>query len=154
MLYFSFFILLLAGIDQFIKEIVRRNLGTQIIEVIPNFISLTHQENRGVSFSFLSDAPDSIRIPLLVGGSSLIVVLLFVYVFRSWDKISFLEKWGFAFILSGALGNLWDRAFRDSVTDYMYFHFYENGFFVNNFADDLISIGFVFLVIKSFSKKG
>lgn len=90
------------------------------------------------------------RAPILAGLSGVIIIGLLIYIYKNWPTISTLERWGFALIISGALGNFWDRAVRQQVTDYMYFHFYDTGFFVNNLADDLISIGFVFLVYKSF----
>ncbi|MBU2645748.1 signal peptidase II [bacterium] len=144
-------ITLLVGLDQFIKYLVRLylNAGSHI-ELIPNLIHLTHQENRGISFSLLSDLPSMLRTPLLAGVSFIVVVGLCIYVFRNWGALVTGEKWGFSLIISGAVGNLIDRAFRQHVTDYMYFHFYETGFFVNNLADDLITIGFLIMLYHAF----
>ncbi|MDT8446445.1 MAG: signal peptidase II [bacterium] len=146
-------ILLLTLSDQLIKVAARRYLPTDhVVEVIPHFIGLIYQENRGISFSLLSELPETLRQPVLAGVSALVVVALSVYLWRRWERVPTLERYGFAMILSGALGNLIDRAFRGSVTDYMYFHAYQTGFFVNNFADDLISIGFVLVLWQSFKK--
>ncbi|MCP4295003.1 MAG: signal peptidase II [Proteobacteria bacterium] len=154
MLIYILFILIFVGLDQWIKILVRQNLtGLSNIEVIPNFIHLTHQENRGISFSMLSDLPDSIRVPLLSGISLVVVLIMLIYLYLKWEKIITLERWGFSLVLSGAIGNLIDRAFRQEVTDYMHFHFYDKSFFVNNLADDLISLGFVFMVYASFKDK-
>ena len=152
--FYLMIIAIFVGLDQIIKILVRSNLNAySYIEIIPNFIHLTHQENRGVSFSFLSNLPDMIRVPLLTGVSLVVIIGLTVYIYKSWNRLDLGERWGFALILSGAVGNLIDRAFRQQVTDYMYFHFYDTSFFVNNFADDLISIGFVLIVWQSFRKK-
>ncbi len=59
---------------------------------------------------------------------------------------------GYFLILGGAIGNLIDRIVYQSVVDFMYFHFYDTGFFVNNFADDIISVGFV-VILASLTKK-
>lgn len=83
----------------------------------------------------------------------MVIIGLSIYVYRTWNRLNTGERWGFTLILSGAIGNLIDRAFRQQVTDYMFFHFYDTPFFVNNLADDLISIGFVLLVWQSFRKK-
>ena len=140
-------ILGLTAIDQLIKFWVRSSLTPEDqVELIPNLIHLTYQENRGISFSFLSSLPDMLRIPLLAGVSFIVIVGLGYYLYKDFDRLSKLDRWGFSLILSGALGNLIDRGFRHSVTDYMFFHFYDTGFFVNNFADDLISIGFVLVL--------
>lgn len=150
MAFYVIIILVLFALDQLIKILVRSYLTPQsFIEVIPNFIHLTYQENKGISFSMFSSLPESFRAPLLASVSGIIIIGLAFYIYKNWNTISIIERWGFTLILSGALGNFWDRAVRQQVTDYMYFHFYETGFFVNNFADDLISIGFVFLVYKS-----
>jgi len=151
---YIFAIVIMAGLDQLIKYLVRFYLtGQSYIEIIPNLIHLTYQENKGISFSFLADLPTMLRVPLLSGVSAIVIVGLSFYIYKKWETLLQWEKWGFVFILSGALGNFWDRAVRQQVTDYMYFHYYDTGFFVNNLADDLISIGFVLIVISGFLKK-
>ncbi len=152
---YIFITFLLVGADQLIKYSVRSYLSPEsFIEVIPNFIHLTHQENQGISFSLLSNLPTGIRVPLLAGISTLVIIGLCVYVIRNWQELNLGERWGFTLIISGALGNLLDRAIRMQVTDYMFFHFFDTSFFVNNLADDLISIGFVLIVWQSIFKKG
>ena len=147
-------IALLVGLDQLIKVLVRMNLtSSSFIEIIPNFIHLTYQENQGISFSLLSDLPQAIRVPLLTGVSVIVIVGLIFYIYKTRHDLTKAEKWGFTLILAGAVGNLIDRAFRQQVTDYMYFHFYDTSFFVNNLADDLISIGFVIMIWQSFKSK-
>lgn len=151
MLFYSIVIVIFFALDQLIKVLVRIHLtSNSFVEIVPNFIHLTYQENRGISFSMFSNLPENMRAPILAGLSGVIIIGLLIYIYKNWPTISTLERWGFALIISGALGNFWDRAVRQQVTDYMYFHFYDTGFFVNNLADDLISIGFVFLVYKSF----
>jgi len=143
----------LVALDQGIKVWVRQTMTPQTaIELIPNLIHLTAQENRGISFSFLSSLPETYRQPALAGVSLLVILGLLVYMWRSWSDLPKIERIGFCLIVSGALGNLIDRAFRGSVTDYMYFHYYDTSFFVNNLADDLISFGFVALLYHSFKK--
>jgi len=154
MIYYLVTIIALVGVDQWIKVLVRTHLTSQsYIEVIPNLIHLTYQENKGISFSMLSDLSESIRVPLLAGVSAVVVIGMFIYLYRYWEQVNRGERWGFSLVLAGAIGNLIDRAFRGQVTDYMFFHYYDKSFFVNNFADDLISIGFVFMVLFSFKKK-
>ncbi len=144
----------LVAFDQIIKYCARRFLSfDSYIEVIPNFIHLTYRENKGISFSMLADLPSEIRAPLLTGFSAVVIAAIVVYVFTVRSKLNSTEKWGFSLVLAGAFSNLLDRAIRQSVTDYMYFHFYDYGFFVNNFADDIISVGFVLLLLGTFSKK-
>jgi len=145
--------LALIALDQGIKIVVRETMTSQtFIELVPNLIHLTSQENRGISFSFLSGLPEGFRQPALAGISFVVIIGLLVYIWRNWKSLPKIERVGFCLILAGAVGNLIDRAFRGSVTDYMYFHYYDTSFFVNNLADDLISFGFVALLYHSFKK--
>jgi signal peptidase II len=154
MKYYLTLIAVFIGLDQLLKLTARLYLRPgRYIEFIPNLIDLTLQENQGISFSLMSDLPSIIRVPLLAGVSLIVVVGLCIYVFRNWTALTTGEKWGFSLIISGAVGNLIDRVFRQQVTDYMYFHFYDTGFFVNNLADDLISIGFVIMLYQAFMIK-
>ena len=144
---YLFAIVGLTALDQVIKVWARAALAEgAYLELIPNFIHLTHQENRGISFSFLANLPDVWRAPLLAGVSALVILGLGVYCYRHRHSLPTSEAWGYSLILAGAMGNLIDRAWRHSVTDYMYFHWYDTGFFVNNLADDLISVGFVLIL--------
>ncbi|MBT3225070.1 MAG: signal peptidase II [Deltaproteobacteria bacterium] len=151
MKYYLTFIAVFIGLDQLLKFTARLYLQSgSYIELIPNLIDLTLQENQGISFSLLSDLPSLVRVPLLAGISLIVVVGLCIYVFRNWTALVTGEKLGFSLIISGAVGNLIDRVVRQQVTDYMYFHFYDTGFFVNNLADDLITIGFLIMVYQAF----
>lgn len=143
--------ILLAALDQGIKILVRATLTSRdMITIVPNFVYLTHQENEGISFSFMSELPDGLRIPLLAGMSLVVMVGLGVYMWKKYEELGVWERWGYATILGGALGNLIDRAFRHSVTDYMYLQFFGEGLFINNFADDLISLGFLLVLAQGF----
>lgn len=151
---YLFAILGLTALDQALKAWAREALAQgAYVELIPNFIHLTYQENRGISFSLLADLPDSLRAPLLAGVSLAVILGLGVYCWKQRHSLPALEAWGYSLILAGALGNLIDRAWRQSVTDYMFFHWYDQGFFVNNLADDLISIGFVLVLWAGFRSK-
>jgi len=55
-------IAVLLAIDLVSKIWIRANVPLyELTTLIPNLIDLTHVQNRGVSFSFLSDLDDSIR---------------------------------------------------------------------------------------------
>ena len=146
-LYFSMMIVLLA-IDEGTKVWVRSHiLGTDLIPIIPNLIDLTFVENKGVSFSFFSDLPDMIRLPFLIGLPSLVVLWMLYFLIKEQHQMDAFTRWGFVWIIPGAVGNLTDRILFGAVTDFMHFRWYEYSFFVNNFADCFISIGVVLLLI-------
>jgi signal peptidase II len=152
MRFYCLLTIVLITLDQLTKYLARQMLTAgSYVELIPNFIHLTYQENQGISFSLLADLPVHIRVPLLSIVSLLVVIGLLIYLWRQWSVLLRKEKWGFSLIIAGAIGNLLDRVFRQQVTDFMYFHIYDRGLFVNNLADDLISIGFVILLIAAFA---
>ena len=140
--------LLLLALDQLSKIWVRENIPLyEMTPLVPNFLDLTHVQNRGVSFSFLADLSDPIRIPLLVGVSMVAVVGMLYYLIRYRQKLDLYTRLGLAFIIPGAVGNLIDRAWFGQVTDFIHFRWYDFSFFVNNVADCLISIGVVGFLI-------
>jgi len=110
---------------------------------IPYLIDLTHVENPGVSFSFLGDLADAIRVPLLVTVSLAAALLLGWYWLRHRRAMHSFMDLAFIFILPGAVGNLIDRALYGRVTDFLHFRFGSTSFFVNNLADIFISMGVV-----------
>jgi len=149
-----FIMIVFLGIDLGSKIWVRDNLHLyQTIELLKNFLDLTHVQNRGISFSFFSDLSDFIRIPLLVGVSSVAVIGMIYYQTRFWDELDSYTRYGLVWVLPGATGNLIDRAVYGYVTDFLHFHWYEISFFVNNFADCFISLGVIFFIIPLVLKK-
>jgi signal peptidase II len=140
--------LLLMGVllllDQGSKMWVRDSIPLhQSSTLVPNLLELTHVENRGVSFSFLGDISDGVRVPLLITVSLVAVVLLGTYWLKYRAAMNGTTDLAFALILPGAVGNLIDRWLFGTVTDFFHFRFYELSFFVNNLADILISLGVV-----------
>ena len=142
------------GLDLGSKIWVRANIPLyETSGLLKNFLDLTHVQNRGVSFSFLADYSDSIRIPLLVGVSLVATVAMIYYQSRYWDELDFYTRSGLTCVIPGAAGNLIDRLFYGYVTDFFHFRWYETSFFVNNIADCFISVGVVFFIIPLFYNK-
>ena len=144
----AFLMLVFLLMDLGSKIWVRINVPLyEATQLLPNFIDLTHVQNKGVSFSFMADFPDMIRLPLLVGIPLIAIAGMLYYLIRYWESIDFYTRSGLTCIIPGAIGNLIDRAYYGYVTDFFHFRWYETGFFVNNIADIFISFGVVFFVI-------
>ena len=143
----------LLGLDQAIKIFVRERVALhRSFELIPQLLDFTHVENRGVSFSVLGGLPDGVRVPLLVSFSSVAVIALTVFWMKRRRHMNAFTEWGFLLILPGAMGNLIDRAWFGTVTDFLHFRFYSTSFFVNNLADVFISLGVVAFVVGTFAR--
>ena len=142
------------GLDLVSKIWVRINIPLyETSQLLKNFLDLTHVQNRGISFSFLADYSDSIRIPLLVGVSLIATIAMLYYQSRYWEELDFYTRAGLACVIPGAAGNLIDRVVYGYVTDFFHFRWYETSFFVNNIADCFISVGVIFFIIPLFFNK-
>lgn len=121
-------------LDQYTKFIWGTN--TDIL-VIPGFFSITSTSNTGIAFS----------IPLQ--GILLIIVTIVVmlagvwYVYRQVQWRKKLAQLICGLVLGGALGNLYDRIFHGSVTDFISVSVFP----VFNLADSFIFIGVVLFIL-------
>ena len=69
-------------------------------------------------------------------------------------KSKSLEKVGFAMILGGSLGNIFDRIYYSSVPDFIDFHYNNFHWFIFNVADIFITLGVMLLIfLELFTKK-
>ena len=109
--------------------------------LLPQLLTLTHVENSGISFGMLSNLSESIRLPLLSGIALLALGMLLYYWITNRHNFPLFCEIGFVCITAGALGNLIDRLRFGVVTDYLWFHYQQRSFFVNNLEDIYISVG-------------
>lgn len=134
-----------AVADQFIKRLVVDNMQLyERIDLVP-MLSLYHTRNTGIAFSFLSGFNDSLMV----------VFTAAVMIFIGWLAIrteahQSIARVGFAFILGGALGNIFDRATLGYVVDYILFYTETWSFAVFNLADAFISVGAALVVLQEF----
>jgi signal peptidase II len=130
-------------LDRLTKLYIQTAFGPyDTIPVIPNVFNIVHVENPGAAFGFLSDAPSEWRSLVLLLASGVITVIVAVMLFRPGPiKETALTRFGLAIVLGGALGNLWDRLFRGTVTDFLQVFIgpYEYPSF--NIADSAVCIG-------------
>ena len=139
-------IAVLTAVDQLIKWIVEKNLmPVGRMDFIPNFIEWKYVENTGAAFGSLSNNTDLLSIFTII-----IILVCFVVLMSGKIKDKFYYICG-VLIVSGGLGNLIDRIFRGDkllngyVIDYINLLFMD--FAVFNFADCLICIGCIMMII-------
>jgi len=116
-------LLLLVFLDQISKELA-----------IANF---DYRMNSSVSLDIVQ-----ISNTAIVFGAGFIQILLVFFVFK-WRSVP-IKRIGLTLILSGALSNTIDRIFRGGVIDFIKI----SPFSVFNFADILIILGIIVLLIK------
>lgn len=146
-LIFGFCAVISFAIDQFTKKLVIDNIPVDgKIELIPDFLYITHIKNSGAAFGILQNHTDIFIIISFIA----IILILVLKVTLNINSVAYNLALGL--ILGGAVGNLFDRFLLGEVTDFIYFTF----FAVFNGADSFIVIGFFILaivLIKDFLKK-
>jgi len=149
--YFLLFIVLVLS-DQFTKQIFISSLEIGQSIVVNSYLSWTYLHNTGAAFSILSDAGLIGRLFLL--AVSILVSLWVIWWAQKTPSIYKQKLFGQFFLLSGAVGNLIDRALYGYVIDFIDVHV--NSFYwpVFNLADSFIFIGVVLIIFerKSISK--
>ena len=113
----------------------------EIINIFP-FLSITLAFNSGIAFSLLDFNNFFTDYVLLFIG--LIITILLVRLFNQEHYVP--SKAGLILIISGALGNIIDRAMDGVVTDFLLFFVGKTPFFIFNLADVFITLGVVCLI--------
>ncbi|MDC0332568.1 signal peptidase II [Gammaproteobacteria bacterium] len=140
-----FFLIAIDLASKFIA-VEQLNFG-QAIPLIP-ILDLLLVFNSGIAFSIL-DFNNS----LLSFGLSLIGLLIVAYLHSLYkNEESSINRFSLILIISGALGNIFDRLPDGVVTDFLFFHLGETPFFIFNFADAYITIGAVLFFLMEFKK--
>ncbi len=130
-------------IDQVTKYIVKANMHLlEKIIVIPNFFSISYVENSGAAFSILER--DSY---LLIFISLGVLLYLVNYINKEEKHLNLLYSTSLGMILGGIVGNLVDRILYHEVTDFLAFKIFNYNFPVFNFADVLIVVGVIILIV-------
>ncbi len=113
------------------------NISNPDFSVIGDILRITHVKNTGVAFG--TPLPGiSFIIPFILLG-------IIVFLWKSWKKISEIEKIGYLMIITGGLLNALERTIFGSVTDFISVQYFS----VFNVADVAIT-GWVILLFWEF----
>ncbi len=138
--------------DQWTKHWASASLTYGRPNVYNEYLDFTLLHNTGAAFSLLANAGGWQKYFFIV-LSAVVSVLLIVWLARLPRRGRLLLVIGLALIVSGALGNLYDRALLGYVVDFLHFHYQDHYWPAFNIADTAISIGVVLLLIDSFVYK-
>ena len=121
-------------------SVLKQSNGTIIIK---DFFKLEYLENRGAAFGILQN-----KLILLALVTLIVIGVMIYYIIKYKPKSKFLRI-SFALIISGALGNLYDRLFYKYVVDFILFHYKDIYYFPTfNIADSLVVVGTLILAIS------
>ncbi|MCB2291965.1 signal peptidase II [Clostridium algoriphilum] len=116
---------------------------TNGVILIKDIFKLEYLENRGAAFGILQN-----KLILLALVTLLVIAGMIYYIIKYRPKSKFLRI-SFALIISGALGNLYDRLFYKYVVDFILLHYKEIYYFPTfNIADSLVVVGTLILAIS------
>ena len=151
---FAFIAPLIFLLDRATKHVIETRVSMwDNHSVIGGFFSIIHTQNKGAAFSMLHDAPDWVRVFVLIGVSSAVALIVAYMLFRSLmptDPQSNVVRTALALVLGGATGNLYDRIFHGVVTDFLLFYWRDYQFPAFNVADSSIFIGACLLLIDMY----
>jgi signal peptidase II len=138
-------------IDRVSKMYIRSAFTSwEVTPVISGFFNIVHTENPGAAFGILADSPSAWSSMLLVAVSLVVMAIIGVMLWRprnAAEHSSSLVSVGLALVFGGALGNVWDRLFRGTVTDFLQVFFGSYEFPAFNAADSAITVGAALLLI-------
>ena len=136
--------LVLIALDQLTKFIATEQLIYAEPVWVASFFDFTLLHNTGAAFSFLSDAGGWQRwfFGVIAAGVS---VVLTVWIARLGNTKRW-EACALALVLSGAIGNLYDRVALGYVVDFISVHYQGHYWPAFNVADSAICIGAAMLL--------
>jgi signal peptidase II len=129
----------LAG-DRATKFAVERTSPFFRHSVVSDIVVLVHSQNPGIAFSMFSNSSSPWLTPLLV-ISSLVIMVLLVWMIVTGRAGGALAQCGLALILGGAAGNALDRVIHGGVTDFLEVRLWTYIWPAFNVADSAITIG-------------
>ncbi|MFP3041308.1 signal peptidase II [Treponema primitia] len=118
--------------DQLVKGFIVKNWplrspggGEFIKDVFDNdLIWIIHVRNKAIAFSLGNNLPEFLRPALFIILPLLVLAFLGWYYFKT-NELSNVQRWAFAGIIGGGIGNIVDRIFRpDGVVDFISVKFY------------------------------
>ena len=115
--------------------------------VVSNIVVLIHSQNPGIAFSIFSDSRSSWLAPVLI-ASSLLVMVVLVWMIVTGRAGGKLAQCGLALILGGAAGNALDRVIHGGVTDFLEVRLWKYIWPAFNAADSAITIGAILVLYE------
>lgn len=144
----------LTGCDFTSKKIAKVELkGKTIQSYLGGNLKLFYTENSAGMLGLGNSLSDGMKYLVFVIFTSLILVVLFIYVIiknevNKWKLVSFI------LFLSGGFGNLLDRILNNGkVTDFILVEFSSLHTGIFNIADFYVTIGLIILIFSGFANR-
>jgi signal peptidase II len=114
-------------------------LGGPAVQVLPVW-EFRYAENPGAAWSFLANAPESVRVPFFY-LVALAACVMIVHFYRQAPAELEVRRIALAMVLGGALGNSLDRLVHGYVIDFIAWHIGPHYWPTFNVADSFVCTG-------------
>ncbi len=142
---FSVFFLITDQLSKvYIREYIR--IGDSV-KLLGDILRFTHVENTNAIFGL------NLPIKYIFFPAAIISLGYIVYFIYRLDKFDFYIIFAMSLITGGAFGNIIDRFFYNSVTDFIDMGIGNFRWYIYNLADAYILIGIILIFIYDFKKK-
>ena len=138
----------IIAVDQATKFAVRSTIPLYAKRsIIRNLLDFTHVQNTGAAFGVLNaaDFPFKSAVMIVIAALALVAISLYARQLGHEERLS---RYGLAFILGGAFGNLIDRAISGYVVDFVDVYWGDAHFWAFNVADAAITIGAILVLLE------
>jgi signal peptidase II len=148
-----FVLLVTLGVDQWTKVYARSDLhGNGPFSYLGGFIRFEFAENPGAFLSVGSGMSETFRFAIFSVG------VIFVLIWAAWllmfrVELKRAEIWGLSLLLAGGIGNLIDRLYKGTVTDFVQLGWDPLRTGIFNLADVAIMAGVALLFLVSWTAK-
>ncbi len=136
---------IVAILDQWTKQIASSTLTLYQPVEVNSLLNWTLMHNEGIAFSILADQSGWQRWFISVVTIAIVIWLLY-WLKQNLFKMKLLNS-GLAFVIGGALGNIYDRLNLGYVIDFIEAHYNDNYWPAFNIADMAISFGAFLLIM-------
>lgn len=135
-------------LDQWTKNIASDNLQLYVANKVNEVLNWTLMHNEGIAFSILADQSGWQRWFISILASAVVIWLL-VWLYKNHRGMKTLNI-SLAFIVGGAVGNIWDRVVLGYVVDFIEVHYKSSFWPAFNLADSAITLGAILLLVDAF----
>jgi signal peptidase II len=141
------------ALDRLTKYVVETHVSFfDTYKVIPGFFDIVRSQNRGVAFGIFNDSTSQWSTALLIVASLVAVAAVSTMLWKA-DRLDTRSLWGFALILGGAAGNVFDRIVWGRVTDFLLVYVRDWQWPTFNLADSAIVVGSCLLLLDLLRSK-
>jgi signal peptidase II len=124
---------------------MQRSRGDALV-LIDGYLELRYAENCGAAFGLLDQAPRWLRAGVFMSAGAVAVGALLWMFMRGNGGVLF--AWSVPLVVSGAIGNMFDRVRLGYVIDFIHFHIHQSFEWPTfNIADSTITVGVALLLL-------